>query len=135
MKGLLVATAVVLSFTAPEVVAGGVKMQPGIWEWSMNMEVPGMPMAMPPTVYSSCVSKEDLVPRQAAQDGHCKTVKNEVKGNRVHWKIECTSPGGPSTSEGTMTYSGNTAKGVINSTAQGMTMKSTLTGRRTGPCR
>lgn len=135
MKGLLVAISVVLSFAAAEVVAGGVNMKPGIWEWSMTMEVPGMAMAMPPTVYRSCVSKEDLVPRQAAQDGHCKTVKSEVKGNRVSWRIECKTPAGPSTSEGTMTYSGNTAKGVINSMAQGMSMKSTIKGRRTGPCK
>ena len=135
MKRFVLATSMVLSFFCVPVYAAGVNMQPGMWEWSMTMEMPGMPMAMPPTVYSSCVTKSDLVPKQSAKDDRCKTLKNEIKGNSVSWKIECSSAGGVATSEGTMSYSGSTARGEIQSSTQGMTMMSKITGRRTGSCK
>ena len=135
MKYLFVAAAIALSLSFMPVHAAGVNMQPGMWEWSMTMEMPGMPMAMPPTVYSSCVTKDDLLPKQSAKDDRCKTLKNQIKGNSVLWKIECSSAGGMATSEGTMTYSGATARGEIQSSTQGMAMMSKITGRRTGSCK
>lgn len=135
MKDFMVAASVGLFLSSVSVQAAGVNMQPGMWQWSMTMEMPGMPMAMPPTVYSSCLTEDDMVPKQSAQDGQCKTLRNDIKGNSVSWKIECTTDGGVSVSEGTMTYSGTSASGEIKSSTQGMTMMSTISGKRTGSCK
>lgn len=116
--------------------ASGVNMQPGMWEWTMTMDMPGMPMAMPPTVYSACLTKEDLVPKQPQDNQNCQVLKNKASGNSVEWKIECVIPGGgKSVSEGKMTYSGTTARGETKTHAQGMEMSSTMSGRRTGECK
>lgn len=115
--------------------AATVDMQPGMWEWIMTMEMQGVPMAIPPTTYSDCLSKDDLVPRQPQQGNQCKLVESDVSGDSVSWKIECPTPNGASISEGRMTYKGTTATGEMNAITQGMTMKSTLNGRRTGACK
>ena len=110
-------------------------VKPGMWEWTMTMEVPGMQFALPPVVYESCVTKKDFVPQQSNPDQECKMLENKVTNNSVQWKIECSSDGSKSLSEGKILYSNTTAKGEIKVTTQGMTMISKLNGRYTGKCK
>ena len=134
MKVFVIKASLLLALSTMAVQAGDMNVKLGMWEWSMTMEMPGMPMAMPPTVYSACLTKDDLVPKQSEQKNQCKMLENNIKGNSVSWKMECRSEAGVSTSEGTMSYSGTTATGDITATAQGMVMKTKVSGRRTGPC-
>ena len=112
-----------------------IDVEPGMWEWSMTMEMPGMPMAIPPTVDSSCTTREDLIPKAAGENKDCNMLENKVTGNSVQWKMECNIAGGKSTSEGKMTYSGTTANGEITASTQGMVMTTKVNGRRTGDCK
>lgn len=105
----------------------------GEWKWTMTMEMAGM--QMPPVSYSSCVTKEDLVPQQPNQNQQCKMLKNKTTSDSVEWEVECKSEAGKSISKGKMTYSGSTAKGEIDIITQGMTMKSKITGSRIGNCK
>jgi len=107
----------------------------GMWEWSMTMEMPGMQFAMPPVVYESCVTKKDFIPQQSSPDQKCETIDTKVTKNSAEWKIECTSDGSKSLSEGKILYSNTTAKGEIKVITQGMTMISKLNGHYTGKCK
>lgn len=135
MKKMVICTLALSALVSP-LQAAEVNMQPGLWEWSMSVDMPNMPMAMPPTVYRSCVTEDDLIPQQQ-EDGasDCKQVEHSVSGDSVSWKIECSGPGGGSQSVGSMRYQGSAASGEILTTVQGMAMKSTLSGRRVGACK
>ena len=115
-------------------VAGGVNLNPGMWEWTATVEIPGMPMQVPPSTYSACFTAEDVVPRDDKMGQNCETVDVQTNGDTVSWKMTCTSPQGVTTSQGKMTYNGDTAVGESKVNTQGMQMTSKTTGRRLGPC-
>ena len=115
--------------------ASGIDIKPGMWQWTMTMEMKGMPFAIPPTTYGSCITREDLVPKQSKDLKECKMLENKITGNNVSWKMECIGEGGRVLSEGKMSYSGTTARGEVQITTQGMAMTSKISGHRTGECK
>lgn len=110
-------------------------VNPGQWQWSMTMSMQGMDVAMPPQTFDSCITKENLVPKDQEENKNCTVVENSIDGGNVHWIIECNSDAGAARSEGNITYMGDTAAGEINSSAMGMNMTAKVTGKRVGPCR
>jgi len=114
--------------------AATVDMQPGMWEWTTQMKMAGMDLQIPPTVFSSCITQQDLVPQNQSPNGDCKILENSTSGNTISWKIQCDSPHGSSTTSGKMTYSGSSASGAMDVVARGMAMSATMSGRRTGGC-
>lgn len=109
-------------------------MQEGLWEITVKMEMPGMPMNMPPSTHSQCITNENLVPRGAQEGGECKIVETNVKGDTVTWTMECDTPEGKARATGEITYKGDTFKGTTKMTMQGMEMTQHLSGRRIGNC-
>ncbi|MEO8346883.1 MAG: DUF3617 family protein [Betaproteobacteria bacterium] len=61
-----------------------------LWEVTTKMEMPGMPMAMPPQTSRTCIakgSKEDsFIPRKG---GECKTVESNRSGGKYTFKMVC----------------------------------------------
>lgn len=115
--------------------AAEVDIKPGMWRWTMTMEMKGMPFTLPPTTYSSCITKEDLVPEQSKQLKDCKILENKITGNSVSWKMECHTEGERVLSEGKMSYRDTTAKGKVQVTTHGIAMTSKISGQRTGNCK
>jgi len=114
--------------------AAEIKAKLGMWKWTTTMEVPGMPFAMPAITYSECLTKEDLIPEQPDKDGDCKILENEIKDNKVEWKMECNGEDGKVISDGKISYSNTSAKGDIKILMNGMKMTSKLSGQYTGAC-
>jgi len=127
----LAAAAVVLSFNA---LAQG---KDDLWEVTMKMEMPGMPMAMPAQVNRVCISKthkdEDLIPRR----DNCRLLESSRSGNKLTYKMACTGPE-PMTVSGEMTYAATSYEGrmqmVTQSGGQSMEMAQTFVGKRVGDC-
>lgn len=117
------------------VYAADLNIKPGLWQWTTTMEMPGMPFAVPPVTYSSCITKKDLVPKQPKEDKNCKVLDNKITDSSVQWKMVCKGNGGQVVSDGKISYSGSTAKGEIKIVTQGMTMTSKISGQRTGACK
>jgi hypothetical protein len=67
------------------VLAGGSNMKEGLWEITMTMEIPKMPMKMPPRTWTQCVTKKDCVPQE---EKDCKVIKSEFKDDFFTWVIE-----------------------------------------------
>ncbi len=114
---------------APEV-----NMNPGLWEWTTEMNIPNMPQKMPATVNRKCLTKEDLVPATKKPGQECDIKELKTSKDSVSWALTCTSPQGPVASTGQMFYDGDSAHGEVKVNAQGMMMSSKMSGKRLGPC-
>lgn len=125
--------------TAGSATAGSsnIDMSDGRWEITTKMEMKNIPFAIPPMTYTTCLTKEGLVPTQEENSGadNCKMTHHKIKGNTVSWTIVCNEDGGKTTSVGSITYAGDSFKGEMTvqpSDAPPMVQK--MTGRRIGNC-
>ena len=123
-----------LSGTSTTGLAASVNMNPGMWEWTTTVEMPGMPIQVPPQSYSACLTAADYVPKDSKLGQTCETIDIVTEGDKVSWNMTCTTPQGVVTSQGQITYRGDTAQGDLQVTATGMQMLSRITGQRLGPC-
>jgi len=115
-----------ISFAAPN-------MEDGLWEITTTVDMPGIPSNS--FTHTTCLTKEKAVP-QTAESG-CTIKDMKTQGNTVTWTVVCRE--GMSTSKGKVTYAGTTMEGAIETTVktneQTITMKSTMKGKRIGPCK
>jgi hypothetical protein len=106
-----------------------------LWEIASRMDMPGMPMAMPPQVNRVCVGKnrkdEDLVPRQS----DCRMVDSKRTGSKFTYKMECTGKE-PMTMVGEMNFGTNAYDGQMRMTMTRTkdTMNMAVSGKRVGDC-
>ncbi len=110
-------------------------MKEGLWEITVQMEMPGMPMKMPPQTHTHCMTKKDMVPQKEEPGQQCKMLKHDVKGDTVTWVMECKTPEGIAVSNGRVTYKGTAFDGVINMKHAGMEITQNMKGRWIGQCR
>ena len=118
----------------PNVLAQGTD---DLWEVTMKMDMPGMPMAMPAQINRVCLSKnrkdEDLIPRR----DNCRVLESSRSGNKLTYKMACTGAE-PMTIAGEMTYAGTSYEArmrmVTQSGGQSMEMAQTFAGKRVGNC-
>ena len=108
-----------------------------LWEVTVKMEVPGMPMAMPPIVSRSCTAKnakdEDYVPSEK----NCRMTERNRSGNKLTYRIVCEGKD-PMTIVGELTFGSNTYQGRMQlsgmANGQPMQMTQNFTGKRVGDC-
>jgi hypothetical protein len=133
---IIAVTVTVLSAVSISFSGSRPNMQEGLWEITIKMEMPGMPMSMPPMTYTQCITNENMVPSGSPQQAEeCKITNTKVEGNTVTWVMECDSPEGKARSTGKITYSGDTFKGTIKMKMQDMETIQYLSGKRIGDCR
>jgi hypothetical protein len=107
-----------------------------LWEVSTKMEMPGMPMAMPPQTNRFCLGKnrkdEDFVPKQG---GDCRVLESKRVGNRFTYRMEC-SGNNPAVVEGAINFGNNAYDGQMRMAMKGSNdaMNMTFSGRRVGDC-
>jgi Protein of unknown function (DUF3617) len=112
----------------------GPNMKEGLWEITMQMEVPGMPVQMSPQTYTQCLTQKEAVPQREAPDQNCKIAKQDITGDTVSWRVECKTSEGTAVSDGRITYKGDTFAGVITMKQKGMEVTQRLSGRWIGKC-
>ncbi len=132
----------VLSLLIATLACAGVDLEPGLWEITTQMEMPGLPVAMPATTSTQCITEKDMVPQggQAApSDGQeqCKVVSQSIEGSTVTWETACDTPQGEMTSQGSISYSGDSFEGTSTTSGAAMPqpMTSKMSGKRIGKCR
>ena len=111
------------------------QVEDGEWEFTIQSEVSGMPMQMPPMTYKQCITQSDPVPQNAQPDQHCVTKDVNHSGNTVSWTIVCKTPSGEMTGKGKATYEKDHMEGSMSMDVQGMTMVNNYKGHRIGPCK
>jgi hypothetical protein len=130
---LACATAALLAVPTSGVAQGADQL----WEVTVRMEMPGMPMAMSPQVQRLCVAQnhrdEDLIPRQ----GNCRVLESNRVGNRMTYAIACTGEQAMNAT-GEITFATDRYDGRMQMTmthgGQAMNMTQTYAGRRVGGC-
>jgi hypothetical protein len=110
-------------------------LQPGLWEITMRMEMPGAAMA--PVTMQQCIrdaSPESAVP----QPPSCTLVSRSVSGNTMRWTARCQEGGMVMQGTGEMTMYGATYEGSLQMTVEGagerQQMSQRYSGRRIGEC-
>ena len=141
MTRSLVAAAVVAgTFASAALVAQTPPRQDGKWQVTVEMEMPGMPMKMPPHTVTRCVTPEEAQnPDTAVPSGSpdknndCKVSDYKMEGNKVTWSVACTTPQAV-TGNGEIVYSGDTYEGWMKMKMQAGEMTMKYKGKRLGDC-
>jgi hypothetical protein len=107
----------------------------GLWEITVKMEMPGMPMEMPEVKHTQCITEDNAVPDTSQPGQQCKVISRSIAGDTVTWKMECDTPQGSVHSEGSITYHGDTFEGTASVTTEQMVMTQEMKGRRVGDCK
>ena len=109
-----------------------------LWDITMKMDMPGMPMAMPAHTSRVCVAKgandENYLPKQ---QGDCRNVESKRIGNKYTFKMICDGTN-KMTGVGEITFADGAYDGRMQMTGtmegQPMNMNQTYTGKRVGSC-
>jgi len=114
-------------------------MQPGRWENTVQMQMPGMPVAMAPQVTTRCITAEQLArdPNSwipAGPDGSaCKISDAKVVESTVTWKVTCAGQMAM-TGDGELKFVNATYDGALNAATAAGSMTIKLSGKRLGDC-
>ncbi len=110
-------------------------MRDGYWELTTTMEMPGMPMKMPPTTIKHCYTKEDVKDQKKAisTNKDCTVVDFKESGNKITWKMKCTGQSAGESS-GVTVFNGNSYESTMKMQTQGQSMDMTVKAKRLGTC-
>ena len=127
------------SFAFSAVAAGGVNMKEGLWEITSKASIQGMPFDMPPTTYTQCLTKENIIPQEQNQaQQECKLIDSDISGNTVTWSMTCSQNGMISNISGKISYKGTTMDGTMkvesNTPMGNSIMNMIINGKRIGDC-
>ena len=132
----VIAVAVLVLLPAAAPAADGIR--PGMWDITSVMEVPGMPMGMPPTTVKHCYTKDDVKDekKMISRDKDCTVTDFKRSGNKVAWKMKCTGKNA-GTFTGESVFSGDSYTSAMKMESEGgkgRTMNMKVNGKRTGNC-
>ena len=118
--------------------AMAIDMNDGKWEITSQAEMPGMPIQMPATTTTQCLTKSQPAPAPPQMPAGCKIPDFKINGNTVTWSVDCKQQDPPMVSKGTITYRGDSFEGVVENEMVGKEGKMNVTvhmkGKRIGPC-
>ena len=121
---------------SPSLAAEG--MQPGMYEYTMKMEMPGMPMAMPPQVFQRCLTQKDVEKGDYAsnprENSKCEIKNMKHEAGKVSYDVACKGEHAVSGHyEFKMTPTSMSGGGTMNMEG-GQTMKQNMSAKRVGDC-
>lgn len=129
-------------FFSLSVYAAGADMKEGLWEISINMEMPGVPFAMPPIKQNHCYTKKELEDGKNAvpkSDEQCKVTDYKLSGNKASWAVQCKGENAMS-GTGEIIFKGDSYDATVKMKGKGdsgekMEMTQRIKGRRIGDCK
>jgi hypothetical protein len=128
--------AVLLVLAIPTFAASPQK--PGEWQITTEMDMPGMPMKMPPMTTKVCLTQADIdnpersVPK-VRDDQNCKVSDYKIDGNTVSWSMKCEGKK-PLTATGEIIFAGDSYTGSMKMKDGDREMSMKYSGKRTGEC-
>lgn len=130
-----VALVILSAFLLPSTGLAAGTMRDGYWEMTTTVEMPGMPMQIPPTQMNHCFTKEDVKDRKKAIAGNddCTVYDLKESGNKTTWKMKCK---GESAGEfsGMTIFNGDSFETNMKMQAEGQEMAMRVQARRLGEC-
>ena len=108
-----------------------------LWDVTSKMEMPGMPMAMPPQTRRVCVEKGNDAGTIPKNDG-CTVVDTKRVGNKFTYRMECKKGKDDYVATGETTSGGSGYQGTMRMAGkmdgQSMEMSMAYSGTRVGNC-
>ena len=110
------------------------RMKPGLYDYTVKMEMPGMPFAMPPQSFQNCVKQEDVdkgKQYQNQRDQDCEVKNMKQSAGMASFDIACKDG---TTGHADYAFKGDsmTGKTVMNREGHPMTMN--MSAKRAGDC-
>jgi hypothetical protein len=133
MKKFATAIAAAAMLATATVATAAGPMKAGKWQLTMQMDMPGMPVKMPPMTMTHCITKEQAEkpePPKAASD--CKVSDYKIVGSTVTWTVKCEKQ--KIVGEGTITYNGDSYDGSMHMKMADREMTQKYSGKRLGNC-
>ena len=132
-------TLIIVALVCLTTSANAVDMQDGKWEITVQTEMQGTPMKLPPMTYTQCLTSQNIIPMQDKAGQECEFIEKNISGNPVTWKMRCTSQGMKMDIEGKVNYqntsfSGNITMRMNNPDGTETVMKQKISGKRMGDC-
>jgi len=111
--------------------------KPGNWRMTFQVDMPDLPMKIPPVTKEICVTEEDLKdPKKSLPSNdpksQCEINDYKISGNVVSWTMNC--PKQDMKGQGTITYSGDTYDGALKMTVGEQEIKTKFSGKWLGAC-
>jgi hypothetical protein len=107
--------------------------EPGVyWETSVEIEMPGLPFAIPPQKSKACLPKkgqDEQPPAQGNKDQKCQMTDMKKSGSRMTWKMKCEDG---STGEGDITWEKDSYAGTMSMRQKGRDMNMKMSGKKLG---
>ena len=115
-----IAAVLLLMLSVPSAAHAASTLTPGLYEYTMKMNMPGMPMNMPAQTSRRCLDPNDVESNRALEmppepNSDCRVSDMVMTGSNFSYKIACTRP---------QKLNGN-VKGAV--TSNSMTMDMTMT--------
>lgn len=111
--------------------------KPGKWAITMQMEIPNMPVKMPPMKFEICLTEEDLKdPAKSVPNdpkSNCTVGDHKIDGNTVTWTMDCPKQNMKGTGE--ITYDGDSYTGAMKMTVGEQQMTTKYSGKWLGECK
>jgi len=128
-------TAILFALVLPATSFSADTMRDGYWELISTMDMPGMPMQMPPTTIKHCYTKEDVKDpkKTVTTDKNCTVTDLKQSGNKVTWKMKCTGKNAGDFSGETI-FKGDAYDSTMKMESQGRTMNMKVKAKRLGNC-
>jgi hypothetical protein len=129
----LALVAAALALFTPALARAEGRMQPGLWQVTATVALPGMDSPAP-TTQTECLSEADVEkdPTPGIEKGACRVTDLVRSGDTVTWKLDC-GPAGQGTGE--VVYRSSTAyEGWMTLRTGEVTVKTTIRAERVGGC-
>lgn len=110
-------------------------MKPGKWSISIQMDMPNMPMKMPPMTVERCVTQEQAdhpEPPKGKNEDDCKISDYKLEGQTLTWTMKCEKQ--KMTGTGKMTFAPESYEGESQMTVGDMQMTQKFNGKYLGAC-
>jgi hypothetical protein len=108
-----------------------------LWEVTVKMEMPGMPMAMPAQTTRICLAKQAADESYVPRNQDCKVTESKRTGSTQRFKMVCTGKH-PMNMEGEITHAKDAYSGRSRMTGkmegQDMDMTQVFSGKKVGDC-
>ena len=139
---LKIASLISIAFAIPALPlsATAAGLTPGLYEYTMKMNMPGMPAnapSMPAQVMQRCVTAKDISSKgygAPPKDSDCQVRDMNESGSQFSYKISCTKPQKMDGDvKGTITATGMTMD--MTMTMPNGTMMQSTTAKRLGDCK
>jgi hypothetical protein len=132
MKNIVAIAALLLPLAA--LASGG--MKPGMYAYTVKMEMPGMPFAMPAQSFQHCLTQADVdkgkqYDNQSDRGSDCEVKNLKQSAGKASFDLACKD-GTTGKAEYTFTGDGMTGKTVM--TREGTPMTMNMSAKRSGDC-